>query len=118
VDKILPITTIVLFFVLNGLIHYRLIKYIRYLESKCQYINVQLNGRNESVLRLDNMVIEALNGQLVLIEFIKNSQISINPNDLKNLHDWELQIKRVKEVSLDRWREQDEARVNSSNVNG
>lgn len=115
---ILLAVSFALFMAFFGWIVYELSNQIEHWRRKYNLLTIQLKGRDESVLRLDMMLLEALDGQLELIKFIENFAPFMSSKNREILHDWKIKIQRTKEVYVERWREKDEVRANSSNVNG
>lgn len=118
VGEILLTVCLALLLAFFGWIVYELSNQIEHWHRKYNLLTIQLKGRDESVLRLDMMLLEALDGQLELLKFIGNFSAFMSPKNREIIHDWKIKIQRTKEVYVERWREKDEARADSSNVNG
>ncbi len=118
VADILLIICLSLFIAFFGWMVFELSNQIEHWRRKYNLLSIQLKGRDESILRLDLMLLEALDGQLELLKFIENFSAFMSPKNREIIHDWKIKIQRTKEVYVERWRESDESRANSSNVNG
>ncbi len=102
---------------LSWIIH-ELSNQIDYWRIKYNKTRIELKGRDESILRLDHMLLESLDGQLELIRFLGYFENFMSAKNREALHDWKIKIQRTKEVYVERWREMDESRVNPQNVDG
>lgn len=102
---------------LSWIIH-ELSNQIDYWRIKYNKTRIELKGRDESILRLDQMLLESLDGQLELIRFLGYFENFMSAKNREVLHDWKIKIQRTKEVYVERWREMDESKVNPQNIDG
>lgn len=101
-----------------GWIIFELSNQIEFWKRKYNILTVQIRGRDESILRLDDLLIESLNGQLELIKYLENFKNFMSERNQEVLQDWKMKITRTKEIHVERWREWDEVKVNPQNVDG
>lgn len=116
-DILISICLIAMVLFLSWIIH-ELSNQIDYWRIKYNKTRIELKGRDESILRLDQLLLESLDGQLELIKFLGNFENFMSAKNREVLHDWKIKIQRTKEVYVERWREMDESRVNPQNVDG
>lgn len=77
---------------------------------------IQLKGRDESILRLDMMLLESIDGQLALMKYLENFNDAMTPEAIEKLKVAKMKLQRTKEIHVERWKEFDENRVASSKV--
>lgn len=116
-DILISICWIAMVLFLSWIIH-ELSNQIDYWRIKYNKTRIELKGRDESILRLDQLLLESLDGQLELIRFLGHFENFMSAKNREVLHDWKIKIQRTKEVYVERWREMDESRVNPQKVDG